>query len=223
MMALLDRQPYGSQWCIRFRDREAVVSGRNPVKDCRSLPGQVRGLLAATGQEIEANPIGGQPSTSADRYSKLAHLILNRLYLHGDFKPPHLLFHLKDRRAGCFLFAPDTRQSWDFDYLPRRAHELQYAARQANDHVKEAFLLGGLWDQGHGLRDQSLRHCFFLFSQHRAISGRKIVEASRALGQMGLGLFTYCRRKTTRQIACQRFFVWTACSSVSGLLGDEIG
>src|SRR5262245_31573663 len=99
MMPVLDRQPDGSQWGVRFRDREAVVSGRNPVKDCRSLTGQVRGLLAATGQEIEADPIGGQPSTGADRYSKLAQLILNRLYLHGNFESPHLLFHLKDRRA----------------------------------------------------------------------------------------------------------------------------
>src|SRR5215467_11391666 len=146
MMALLDRQPYGSQWCVRFRDREAVVSGRNPVKDCRSLTGQVRGLLAATGKEIEADTIGGQPSTGADRYSKLAHLILNRLYLHSDFKPPHLLFHLKDRRALCFRFAPDTRQSWDFDELARRAHELKGASRQAHDHVKKAFVLGGLRD-----------------------------------------------------------------------------
>src|SRR5215813_13507429 len=99
MMALLDRQPYGSQWCVRFRDREAVISRRNPVKDCRSLTGQVRGLLAATGQEVEADPIGGQPSTGTDRYSKLAQIILNRLYLHGNFKSPHFLFHLKDSGA----------------------------------------------------------------------------------------------------------------------------
>src|SRR5262245_21145806 len=146
MMALLDRQPYGSQWSVSFSYRKTVVSGRNPVKDCRSLTGQVRGLLTASGQETEADPIGGQRFPSADRHSKLAHLILNRLYLHGDFKPPHLLFHLKDRRAGCFRFAPDPRQSWDFDELPRCAHEFQGAAREANDHVKEAFLVGGWWD-----------------------------------------------------------------------------
>src|SRR5215510_7424341 len=146
MMALLDRQSYGSQWCVSFRDREAVVSGGNPVKDCRSLPGQVRGLLTATGQETEADPIGGQRFPSADRHSKLAQLILHRLYLHGNFKSPHLLFHLKDRRALCFRFAPDTRQSWDFDQLPGRANELKGASREANDHVKEALLLGGLWD-----------------------------------------------------------------------------
>src|SRR5262249_12918877 len=108
MMALLDRQPYGSQWCVSFRDRKAIVTGRNPVKDRRSLTGQVRGLLPASGQETEADPIGGQPSTGADRYGELAQLILNRLHLHGNFKSPHLLFHLKDRRALCFRLAPDS-------------------------------------------------------------------------------------------------------------------
>src|SRR5262244_1185849 len=99
MVALLDRQPYRSQWCVSSRDRKTVVSGRNPVKDRRSPTGQVRGLLTASGQETEADPIGGQRFPSADRHSKLAQLILNRLYLHGNFKSPHLLFHLKDSRA----------------------------------------------------------------------------------------------------------------------------
>src|SRR5262249_50224273 len=115
MVALLDRQPYRSQWCVSSRDRKTVVSGRNPVKDSRSLTGQVRGLLAATGQEVETDPIGRQPSTGTDGYSKLAQIILNRLYLHGHFKSPHLLPPRKDRRAGCFRFPPDPRQSWHFD------------------------------------------------------------------------------------------------------------
>src|SRR5262249_62277929 len=92
MMALLDRQPYGSQWCVRFRDREAVVSRRNPVKDCRSLTGQVRGLLAATGQEIEADPIGGGPPPRADRFNKPAPPLLHPPYLPPDLKTPPLLF-----------------------------------------------------------------------------------------------------------------------------------
>jgi hypothetical protein len=146
------------------------------------------------------------------RQAGTAHL--QSVYLHSDFKSPHLLSTWRivvPGDSGLPLTPASPGTTTSRPVVLTSSGSLAPDARPCQKPSSR---------RPAGLKPSPSRSkppALFLFRfPELSYELQKVRRGKRCTG-VGFHLFTHARRETTRQITCQRFFVWTACPSVSGL------